>query len=106
MSDFNINDIKSILSRNNGLEIPAKLPDLEGKAGGKDFSAFLKESVEKVNQLQLEANEAINSIAAGESDDIHNTMIAIQKADVSFRMMMEIRKKLVEAYEQVMRMQV
>ena len=72
---------------------------------GKGFGEVLKDSIKKVNALQLEADEAIKSFAKGESKDIHETMIAVQKADISFQMMMQIRNKIVEAYQEVMRMQ-
>jgi len=77
----------------------------ESKVDGKGFGEVLKDSINKVNSLQLEADEAIKSFAKGESKDIHETMIAVQKADISFRMMMQIRNKIVEAYQEVMRMQ-
>jgi flagellar hook-basal body complex protein FliE len=72
---------------------------------GKGFSQVLEDSINKVNALQLEADEAIKSFAKGESKDIHSTMIAVQKADISFQLMMQIRNKLVEAYQEIMRMQ-
>lgn len=68
------------------------------------FADTLKESIEKVNMLQLEADQAIVDFATEENPDIHNTMIAIQKADVSFKVMMEVRNKILQAYEEVMRM--
>ncbi len=77
----------------------------EQSEDGKGFSEVLKDSIKKVNDLQLEADEAIKSFAKGESKDIHETMLAMQKADISFRMMMQIRNKIVEAYQEVMRMQ-
>jgi flagellar hook-basal body complex protein FliE len=77
----------------------------DSKVDGKGFGEVLKDSIEKVNALQLESDEAIKSFAKGESKDIHETMIAVQKADISFRMMMQIRNKIVEAYQEVMRMQ-
>ena len=71
-----------------------------------DFLSILKDSMNEVNQLQKEADAAAKVLASGEKIDIHNTMIAIQKADVSFRLMMEVRNKIVEAYHEIIRMQV
>lgn len=81
------------------------------KAGGVQsstdaFSNVLKDSIEKVNSLQTEADKAIEGLAKGEVTNIHDTMIAIEKANVSFNMMVQVRNKLVQAYEEIIRMQV
>lgn len=81
------------------------------KAGGVKsstdaFSNVLKDSIEKVNSLQTEADKAIEGLAKGEVTNIHDTMIAIEKANVSFNMMVQVRNKLVQAYEEIIRMQV
>jgi len=72
----------------------------------KSFLEILKESVEKVNNLQNEADNAIKKIAMGEPQELHETIIAIQKANISFKMMMEVRNKLISAYKEVMNMRV
>ena len=76
----------------------------KGKKG--DFLNILKNSMSEMNQLQKEAGAAAKMLASGEKIDIHNAMIAMQKADVSFRLMMEVRNKIVEAYHEIIRMQV
>jgi flagellar hook-basal body complex protein FliE len=85
-------------------------PDLErGAEAGKgegSFANLLKDSVSEVNRLQKEAGEAITAYATGEKASLHDTMIAIEQADVSFRLLMQVRNKIVEAYQEVLRMQV
>jgi len=78
---------------------------VERPVEGKSFQETLKESLEKVNELQKEADEAVKKLATGEGGNIHETMLAIEKADISFRMMMQVRNKIVEAYQEIMRMQ-
>ncbi|RLA87532.1 MAG: flagellar hook-basal body complex protein FliE [Deltaproteobacteria bacterium] len=73
--------------------------------GAADFSRILKEAISEVNRLQLEAEAAIKDFTVGKRG-IHETMIAIEKADLSFQLMMQIRNKIIKAYEEVMRMQV
>jgi len=73
--------------------------------GADDFSRILKEAISEVNRLQLEAEAAIKDFTVGKKG-IHETMIAIEKADLSFQLMMQIRNKIIKAYEEVMRMQV
>lgn len=70
------------------------------------FGKMLARSLNEVNQLKLDADEAINDLVAGKQKDIHQTMIALEKADVAFQLMMQIRNKIVAAYETVMRMPV
>ena len=67
---------------------------------------MLAHSLKEVNQLKLDADEAINDLAAGKQKDIHQTMISLEKADVAFQLIMQIRNKIIAAYETVMRMPV
>ena len=73
---------------------------------GNNFSDLLKNALNSVNNAISEANEAQQQVLSGESTDIHNTMIALQKADVSLKMMLEVRNKILEAYQEVMRTQI
>ena len=68
------------------------------------FSKMLTRSLNEVNQLKLNADEAINDLATGKQKDIHQTMIAMEKADVAFQLLMQIRNKIIAAYETLMRM--
>ena len=70
------------------------------------FSDYLKAQITDVNQTQVEANEAVSAMATGRSHNIHETMIALDKADVSFRMLRKVRNKAVEAYQEIMRMSI
>lgn len=73
---------------------------------GKSFGEYLNESIEEVNKLQQEADKAIEDLAAGRNASLHETMIALEKADVSFKLMMQVRNKIIDAYHEIMRMQV
>ncbi len=73
---------------------------------GPSFADTLAQSLDKVNTLQKEADVAIQDFATGDTRNIHETMIAVSKADVAFRLTMQVRNKMVEAYQEVMRMQV
>ena len=74
--------------------------------GPASFGQMLEGSLERVSQLQKEADASINDLAAGKQTDIHQTMIAVEKADVSFELLMQIRNKLIAAYDKIMRMPV
>jgi flagellar hook-basal body complex protein FliE len=76
------------------------------KTGSKSFADTLKGSIQEVNNLQINADRAIQELGTGETRNIHETMILLEKADVSFRLMMEVRNKLMDAYREIMRTQV
>lgn len=71
-----------------------------------DFSALLKDALKDVNNAQLTADDAVQKMLSGENKDIHSTMIALQKADVSLKMMLEVRNKIMDAYQEILRTQV
>jgi len=70
------------------------------------FGQLLEGSIDRVNRLQKAADANIDNLANGNQTDIHQTMIAVEKASVSFELLMQIRNKLITAYEQIMRMPV
>ena len=73
---------------------------------GDKFGEALKTSIAEVNQAQISADRAAEQIAAGETKDLHGTMIKLEEADISLRLMVQVRNKAVEAYQEIMRMQV
>ncbi len=73
---------------------------------GKDsFKKTLGGFINEVNDLQSKANESIENFATGKVENVHEVMIAMSKAEISFKFMMEARNKLIETYKEVMRMQ-
>ncbi len=76
-------------------------------AGGADCAQSLQSSIDKVNQTQQGANQMAEKLAAGDtSQNLHEVMIALQSASVSFQEMVQVRNKLVTAYQDVMNIQV
>ncbi len=74
-------------------------------AGKKIVSSF-QEMFDEVNTKHLKAEKMVTEMVAGKNKDISGTMIAMEKADVSGRMLMAVRNKIVNAYEEIMRMPV
>jgi flagellar hook-basal body complex protein FliE len=72
----------------------------------KSFSSFLKDSIEKVNQTQIQSDTLTEKLALGQDVDLHDVMISSQKSSVTMQLTLEIRNKAVEAYQEMMRMQV
>ena len=84
-------------------------PAASHPAGGARSSGFtdsLQQAISKANDIQLGADQATEALMTGQTQNIHQTMVALQEADVSFQLMMQIRNKLVSAYEEIQRMQI
>jgi flagellar hook-basal body complex protein FliE len=71
-----------------------------------DFNSYLKSALGEVGELQAQADQAIQQMVGEGKGDLQETMMALEKADVSFRLMMQIRNKVLDAYQEIMRMQV
>jgi len=83
--------------------VPTAPSGSESEAGG--FSASLKQAVNKVSELSDASDQQVSQLLQGDRQDIHNVMIAVEKADVAFQLMMQVRNKIVNAYEEVSKMQ-
>jgi flagellar hook-basal body complex protein FliE len=76
-------------------------------AGSTDFAQILQNSIEQVNQTQQQAEGMAANFAAGDGNaNLHDVMISLQKANVSFQEMVQVRNKLVTAYHDVMNMSI
>ncbi len=75
------------------------------ESGGEGFDNLLDETIGRVNALQKEAEEALQALTGG-GGDVVQAMVSMQKAEISFQTMVEVRDKLVRAYEDIIRMQV
>ena len=76
------------------------------KQSSKSFLKIIKSQINEVDKLQNEANKIIEGFATGEVNNVHDVMIAMEKADISFNLMVEIRNRLVQSYQEILRMQV
>jgi len=70
------------------------------------FGALLTSTLNSVNKSQMAENNAIEKLQTGEAKHLHEVMIAVEEADVSLRMLVQIRNKALTAYEEIMRMQI
>jgi flagellar hook-basal body complex protein FliE len=96
--------IKSVELANLQTLLPAAKPGQEPQRG--DFSSHLQNALGDVNELQQKADQAIQQLVGEGKGDLQDTMVALERADISFRLMMQIRNKVLEAYQEIMRMQV
>jgi flagellar hook-basal body complex protein FliE len=98
-----INAIGPILE-GQGAKQPLKVQTGAGAANAPSFKDTLNGFLKDVNSMQLKADESIDRMAAGEITDVHQVMTAVEEANTAFNMMMEIRNKVMDAYQEVERM--
>lgn len=92
-----------------GTSLPLTLPKTSGgevSAAREGFDAVLNSTVQQVNQKEHEGNMAIQQLHTGEAKNLHEVMIAVEEADMSVRMLVQMRNKALEAYNTIMRLQV
>jgi flagellar hook-basal body complex protein FliE len=99
MPEIKIDDIRRQLE---DLSIKSKINAPEEKPG-ENFSSILKNAVSEANNDQIKADNSIRDFVTGKETNLHNTLISLEKADISFKLMMQVSGKLMEAYQQIMR---
>lgn len=93
--------------RSTATQAGAAKPAENGSAAGTDFAQVLKSSIDQVNNAQKQATQMAENLAAGDSEqNLHEVMVALQTASISFQEMVQVRNRLVSAYQDVMNMQV
>lgn len=110
----NVGDIKDIISRHDAKSWVSKanfnevnLSDLQANEGDtRSFGQVLMGKISEVNNLQIEANKAVENLITGRSQNLHETMLAVEQAEIAFRTLNQVRQKVLDAYQEIMRMQV
>ena len=86
-------------------EIRRQSETVQPRGESSSFMQTLKGAMSEVQQLQSDGQQKIADMLGGNGEDIHRTMIAVEKADLAFELMMQVRNKIVAAYQEVSRMQ-
>lgn len=77
-----------------------------GVPGDKSFADTLKSAINEVNEMQQVSNKKMQELSVGKTDNVADVMIASEKADIAMRVMVQVRNKVIDAYNEIMRMQV
>jgi flagellar hook-basal body complex protein FliE len=93
-----INDIAAVLP-------VAPLGETQKSSGTTGFQDILKDAIQRVEQSRSEATKAVEQFVSGENEDLHTTILATQKASLDFELLLQMRNKVVQSYQEVMRMQ-
>lgn len=81
-----------------------KPPSFEaGKPG--EFQKVLESTLQTLQSTQNDANQAVQSFLTGETEELHTTVLATQRAEIAFQLGLQVRNKVVQAYQEIMRMQ-
>ena len=83
---------------------PGRLSEAQGER--QSFSDLVKEFTADVNDLQFEAGHAIDKMVTGEAADVHQVMVAVEQAGIALDLMLEVRNRVMEGYQELIRMQV
>jgi flagellar hook-basal body complex protein FliE len=95
------------ISLPNGISAAARAESLpSGNVGESPFSQLASRLIQDVNGEQQAADKAIQAFATGETNNVHDVVLSMAKADLEFRFLLEIRNRLIDAYQELMRMQV
>jgi flagellar hook-basal body complex protein FliE len=87
--------------------MPSKVPDTSAVSKSTTgFGDMLTSMMSKVNDTQIAGDQAIVKLESGEAKHLHEVMIAVEEADISLRMLVQMRNKALSAYEEIMRMQI
>jgi flagellar hook-basal body complex protein FliE len=85
---------------------PLPLPSLGEAPADGGFGQVLNEAISEVNGKALEANAQLTAFVSGEQENVHEVMIALNQSSVAFQLMAEVRNRMLETYQELMRMQV
>jgi len=73
---------------------------------GRDFSSLVKDKLEEINSLHKEADTMTQKFLTGDVEDLHQVMLAAERASLTMQLAVQIRNKIIEAYQEISRMQV
>ena len=98
-------DLNTIISLGRVSSAPEAGSAVKSESGG-NFGDLLQKAVAEVNKAEIDADGAVQQLHAGGAKNVHEVMIALEKADISMRLLVQMRNKVVDAYQEIMRMQV
>lgn len=87
--------------------LPLRQPDTSSVSKAKEgFGEVLSQTIKEVNQNQINGDVATDKLQTGEAKHLHEVMISMEQADISLRMLVQMRNKVLQAYDEIMRMQI
>jgi flagellar hook-basal body complex protein FliE len=87
-----------------GAPLESSVSSPPSSRGSSDFAQVLRDGMHQIDQLQGDAESKTAQLLQGDGQDLHSTLIAVQKAELSFQLMMQVRNKIVQAYQDISKM--
>lgn len=109
MEGFTVSNANRFLNTGAAGSLETKSLDLakpSAETTGKSFADTLNAAIGSVNELQKTSDKAMQNLATGRTDNVADVMIAAEKADIALKLMVQVRNKIIDAYQEVMKMQV
>ncbi len=111
MDGFTISNSNRFLETGNlnsskASQFETKTRDGAPVSGEGSFAATLKDAIQEVNNLQQVSNKKMQDLSVGRTDNVADVVIAAEKADIAMRVMVQVRNKIIDAYNEIMRMNV
>lgn len=94
------------VSKKNGEFTQNNATQMDSSKTVQSFSELLKESIDSVDRLQKKSDLMMEKLATGKTDNIPEVMIAAERADIALKLMVQVRNKVIDAYQEIMKMQV
>lgn len=107
LKNYGVNNWAKSTELNNkfGLEQLGPIQVNDDEKQVQSFGQMLMESLSKVNDMQNNADVAMQKLASGESNNLHETLLAVERAEIAFKTMNQVRTKVLDAYKEIMKMQ-
>jgi flagellar hook-basal body complex protein FliE len=102
---MNISGPMSLSGVGSPIPTPPQLAAPSSGSQGTSFNDILSGAINQVESSRSSANQSVNQFLSGEGDDLHSTILATQRAELEFQMFMQVRNKVVSAYQEVMKIQ-
>lgn len=100
------NLLQQVLGQASSAIAPIHSPTFQtGGTGGKEFQSALAEAIGRVEETRTTSVDSVNRFLAGENEEIHNVVLNTQRAELAFEAFLQVRNKVVNAYQEIMRMQ-
>ncbi len=98
-----MSDPLGLIGSSGGLRptVPVQPPGAAGGEAGSSFKDLLMENLKEANKLQTDASEAVQDLKSGKRDDVESVLAATAKADLAFRMLLQVRNKVVDSYNEL-----
>jgi flagellar hook-basal body complex protein FliE len=103
---MSMQSLQSLYGANGQPQSSTPFVDLRSADGQLPFADLIKGLVQQTDHQQIAAEQDVQHLITGETDSIHEVVLTASRADLAFRLMMEIRNRLIASYQEVMRMQV